>query len=451
MKKVVYFDVEWANSKNKSICQIGIICENFETKTNVYPEVNLLINPNDDFDQYCVAVHGITKETVKYEDSFDIVWPKIEKYFSNAVVIGHNVKSADLDALVKNLNRYNFDIPEMYYLDTYTLAKKYVPYYKTENYKLSTLCALFDIEQTKSHDAFDDAKSCSILLENLIKKYNICIDEHIQKHISTSESSYSPYVCTPSLRREINQLYGIVDAIGMDNYISQEETEYIKLWKESHSYYRGCEEINPILDCLDLILEDNIITLDELLALKNSLFQYVNNLEGSKETLATQRLQGILEGILSDGIISKEELISLQAWLIENSFLEGHYPYDILIKKVKNFLADGVVSNKEEDELKVIFNSLNNPVEELKKQLIIFENKEFCLSGTFEHGSKIDVEKYIVSRGGIIHNSVRKKTNYVVVGKLGNSSYTNGNFGSKVKKAIEFNIDVVTEENIYSI
>lgn len=40
MKKVVYFDVEWANSKNKSICQIGIICENFETKTNVYPEVN---------------------------------------------------------------------------------------------------------------------------------------------------------------------------------------------------------------------------------------------------------------------------------------------------------------------------------------------------------------------------------------------------------------------------
>ena len=31
MKKVTYFDVEYANSKNKSLCQIGLLCENFET------------------------------------------------------------------------------------------------------------------------------------------------------------------------------------------------------------------------------------------------------------------------------------------------------------------------------------------------------------------------------------------------------------------------------------
>lgn len=32
MKKVTYFDVEYANSKNKSICQIGLMCENYGTK-----------------------------------------------------------------------------------------------------------------------------------------------------------------------------------------------------------------------------------------------------------------------------------------------------------------------------------------------------------------------------------------------------------------------------------
>ena len=29
MEKITYFDVEYANSKNKAICQLGIVCENY--------------------------------------------------------------------------------------------------------------------------------------------------------------------------------------------------------------------------------------------------------------------------------------------------------------------------------------------------------------------------------------------------------------------------------------
>ena len=47
MKKVTYFDVEYANSKNKSICQIGLICEDYDTKETLYPERNIYINPED--------------------------------------------------------------------------------------------------------------------------------------------------------------------------------------------------------------------------------------------------------------------------------------------------------------------------------------------------------------------------------------------------------------------
>jgi len=33
VEKVTYFDVEYANSKNKSICQIGIVCDNYIQET----------------------------------------------------------------------------------------------------------------------------------------------------------------------------------------------------------------------------------------------------------------------------------------------------------------------------------------------------------------------------------------------------------------------------------
>lgn len=47
MKKVLYLDIEWANSKNKSICQIGLVSEDFETEEPIFPELNLYINPED--------------------------------------------------------------------------------------------------------------------------------------------------------------------------------------------------------------------------------------------------------------------------------------------------------------------------------------------------------------------------------------------------------------------
>lgn len=47
MKKVTYFYVEYANSKNRSICQIGLICEDYGTGELLYPQRNIFINPED--------------------------------------------------------------------------------------------------------------------------------------------------------------------------------------------------------------------------------------------------------------------------------------------------------------------------------------------------------------------------------------------------------------------
>ena len=43
----------------------------------------------------------------------------------------------------------------------------------------------------------------------------------------------------------------------------------------------------------------------------------------------------------------------------------------------------------------------------------------------------------IVAYGGIADKSVRKVTDYVIVGSNGSASWKNGNYGSKIEKAIE--------------
>ena len=65
-------------------------------------------------------------------------------------------------------------------------------------------------------------------------------------------------------------------------------------------------------------------------------------------------------------------------------------------------------------------------------------------------GSKKDVENYISANGGTVVANVRKKTNYVVVGSHGSAAYSNETYGTKVKKAIEIGVTVITEKQLYN-
>ena len=227
MKKMLYLDVEYANSKNKSICQLGLISEDFDTEEPILPEKNLYINPSDKFDDNCIAVHNITPDKVADCDTFDKLWPSIEKYFTNSIIVGHNVKNSDLDVIVKNLQRYDIDIPELWCIDTYELARKLVSSLDVSDYQLSTLCNFFDIDLDNEHDAFDDACACADLLKELVNVYGLSIDKCVEKYTVRSVHDFVRYASSVELRREINKFYGIISGIDIDTKIKPEEMDYI--------------------------------------------------------------------------------------------------------------------------------------------------------------------------------------------------------------------------------
>lgn len=456
MEKVTYFDVEYANNKNKSICQIGIMCENFSDGEPYYPERDIYINPEDGFDDSCIKIHGITEDTVKNEPAFSAVWKEIEKYFTNAVIIGHNVAGADLDALVKALKRYNLDIPELYYICTLDLARQYIPSYAVADYSMSTLCEYFGVDIDSEHNAFDDACACADLFKAIIEEYAIDIDDiKIKKYNPCVEKEFSQFIASPVIRKAISEFYGVIRGFSIDNEISPEEFDFIKNWKKDFSVYDNQKDIADIISVLDKITADGTITIEEIVELQGVVKAYLDVVSTSPITLATQILDGILRGITVDGQITESECKNLRQWLYDNIYLSDHFPFNKAMEVLDKVLEDSIITKEEAEYITHMINEMLNPVDCLKEEINSVDGKHVCLSGNFAYGQKSDVEKFIVSKGGIIDSSVKKSTDILMIGNCECQAYSNGTYGTKVKKAIEYNekgshIKIIKESDFFS-
>lgn len=167
---------------------------------------------------------------------------------------------------------------------------------------------------------------------------------------------------------------------------------------------------------------------------------YCGGKRNSDETIALQTLKNILEDITSDNVLTKEEIQLLTEWVIANRHLEGNYPFDVVLAALRKVLADGIVEPKEKEELISVFRELISPVDVAKHDKIqTLEGKHCVVTGDFEYGSRSTVQSFIESKGGIIDKNVKKATDYVIVGEKGSEAWTQGNYGNKVKKALEYN------------
>lgn len=455
MKKVLYFDVEYANSKNQSICQMGLLSEYFPSGEPIFPERDIYINPEDGFDDNCIRIHGITNGKVKNEPNFPTIWREVEPYFANSIIIGHNVAVADISSLLKSCNRYKIDLPEIHYICTLDLAKKYIPRYKIKDYSLSTLCKYFDIDTDNCHNAFDDACACVDLFKTMVENYDIKIEKHTQTFLPHATKEHAQYLSSPMIRKSIIDFYGTVRGIALDRIIIPEEIAYIHQWREGNLKYTNQKEIADIIKTIDKILEDGFINYEEMRELITTVEEYFNLITASPITLATQVLNGLLKGISIDKKISTIEGINLREWMYKNNYLKGYYPFDQIMSVLDCILEDNIITKEESDSMIDVIKSLLEPVQELQERLNSVNGKHVCLSGIFSHGQKADVEKFIIQDGGFIDSSLKKTTDILIIGDNECQAYAFGSYGTKVQKAIEYSnkgydIKIIKESDYFS-
>ena len=173
----------------------------------------------------------------------------------------------------------------------------------------------------------------------------------------------------------------------------------------------------------------------------------------SAKTMEMRELIEMIEGVVSDGEVMTDEAMNLLSWMAVHDNLLHDPIATRIMDDLQEALMDGNVSLLESNDLIAELGRLIDPTGP-DQPTVVFEGRRFCLTGTFEHGTKESVADHIRELGGEVDKNVTKKCDYVVIGGCGNESYSYGNYGGKVKKAMEWQengvpIEVIRECDIY--
>lgn len=168
-------------------------------------------------------------------------------------------------------------------------------------------------------------------------------------------------------------------------------------------------------------------------------------------TKSLNTLMGIVNGVVCDNELTDTEIKFLSVWMLENQHIASTYPANVIFRRVKEVLSDGIVTFEEREqllkELKVLCgNDFSNTGAALPEHiqsifdddpLVIFEDNTFVFTGEFIFGPREACCRAIQKRGGLTSESITRKTNYLVVGSKSSPDWIVENFGRKIQKAAE--------------
>jgi len=197
---------------------------------------------------------------------------------------------------------------------------------------------------------------------------------------------------------------------------------------------------NAVADCVmtKSVFEHFKESYGDVVLFSNNKTKSNRNQQYSKETLLLKELEGFVKGILVDDEVSEREMLGLMKWMEANTQLAGNYLFDNISEALDDILDDRVIELQELSNFKNILQASLNPVQYSQhEQLNEINGKHFCVTGDFNLGSRPQVIAFFKKKGMIQDATVKMDTDYVIVGDNGSDKWKFGNYGGKIKKAME--------------
>ena len=438
MTKLTFFDLEYANTYNQSICQIGVVCCDMETGDRLYPDVSLDINPQDEFDEYCIGIHHITPDRVENCPSFAEVWPKLADYFDDAVVSGHNVANSDLVALTRTLQRYAIEQRRFRYVDTERLARQYIAAYCVPNYRLSTLCCYMGVNMGTAHDALCDARAAYNLLYAMAQRYDIPLPTHICTFNLKRNRTFGKYISDLNVRRDLCHLWGVLCGIDADGVIEDKEIDYLRQWCRQFAPYTAHPQIAAMAGILQNVLDDRIVTGDELDALRESIEDYLSHAAYQDSTMALRQLRGLLVGIALDGTVNIQECRLLYQWIYGNARLSMQSPYTRVYALAHRLLSGQSISPAQSKQMIALIDGILDTLTDLTTRIYDVCGKHVCLTGKFGYGTHQQVANLLCRAGATVDRYITKNTQILVRGDADPNEYLFGKQTAALSRALQY-------------
>ena len=180
--RFVAVDVETANPDLSSICQIGLVL--FDEGRIAWTWESL-VDPEDFFYGWNVAIHGITPERVEGQPTFASLYPHIRDSLTGQVLVCHT--AFDRAAFARAAEKYGLPNLECSWLDSARVARRAWPeMFARGGYGLANCAATLGIEFTH-HAAGEDARAAGEVVLRAIEHTGLNLDEwfaRVRKPIS---------------------------------------------------------------------------------------------------------------------------------------------------------------------------------------------------------------------------------------------------------------------------
>lgn len=171
-------------------CQIGITTIVNGEITDSF--MRYIKPPKNEYNPYCVEVHGITPEMTINCPEFPEVWDEIKPYFNDCIIAAHNAPF-DINVLTSTLDYYGIDFgcEQIQVIDTCMLVGKK---------SLEEACKEYGVSLTNHHNAFFDSLSCAMLLLS----YNETISPKEKKETKKKKSAYHEAITGDVLKKDLS-------------------------------------------------------------------------------------------------------------------------------------------------------------------------------------------------------------------------------------------------------
>ena len=162
----VYFalDVETANVDRSSICQIGLVL--FKDGQEEY-SWSTLVNPECEFDDYNVSIHGIDKEDVRDAPKYAQIHDALSDMVKGEIIVHHS--SFDRTAFNRRFARSGVEAFSCKWLDNTAVVRRVWKEFARKGYNLKNLSKHFQI-QLSHHDALSDARAAGIIFSKAMSE-----------------------------------------------------------------------------------------------------------------------------------------------------------------------------------------------------------------------------------------------------------------------------------------
>ena len=169
-------DVETANADRSTICQIGIV---HVRDGQVRDRWVSLVDPEDWFDDWNIAIHGISEEGVEGAPTLPALDGELRARLGASVVVSHT--SFDRVAIERAMEKYKLSQPQITWLDSAKIVRRAWPdRYSYRGYGLASVANDLGIT-FRHHDALEDATVAAEIVIRASKETGLDISGWLQR------------------------------------------------------------------------------------------------------------------------------------------------------------------------------------------------------------------------------------------------------------------------------